>query len=136
MKFDSITFDPDKKDFTAILSNLDKKYGLLLLDFQEDEIEKATKLAYEICSWLELNDESARVFCASKLLSLKNETWLEGQEEPLTKEEFIERLELESILAFSDGSFSLYFDDNDIFWGHGVVVNVENSVLLDVNLAG
>lgn len=136
MKFDSIIFDPDKKDFVAILSNFAKKYSLLLLDFQENEIEKATKLAYEICSWLELNDESARVFCASKLLRLKNETWLEDQEQPFTKEKFIETLELRSIIAFSDGSFSLYFDDNDIFWGHSIVVDVENSVLLDANLAG
>lgn len=136
MKLDSITFDPGKKHFEAIISNLDKKYSLSLLDFQENEIEAATEFAYKICLWLELNDESARVFCASKLLRLKNETWLEDQEEPITQEAFIETLELEGITAFSDGSFSLYFDDNDIFWGHSIVVDVEDNVLIDANLAG
>ena len=83
-----------------------------------------------------MNDESARAFCASKLLRLKNETWLEDQEEPITRETFIETLELEGITAFSDGSFSLYFDENDIFWGHSIVVDVEDNVLIDANLAG
>lgn len=136
MKIDSITFDPDKSNFEAIISNLDKKYSLSLLDFQENEIEAATKFAYKICLWLELNDESARVFCASKLLPLKNETWLEDQEEPITEEEFIETLDLEGITAFSDESFSLYFDDNDMFWGHSIVVDVKDNVLIDANLAG
>ena len=136
MKLENLTFNRDKKDFVATLSDLDKEYGLSLLDFDENEVEKATKLASEICSWLESNKQSARVFCASTLLSLKNETWLEEGEAPMTNEKFVETIELDGILAFSDGSFSLYFDDNDIFWGHAIVVEVEEGKLLDATLAG
>jgi hypothetical protein len=136
MKLDNITFNRDKKNFVAVLSDSDKEYSLSLLDFEENEVEKATVLASEICSWLELNKQAARVFCASTLLSLKNETWLEEGEAPMTNEKFIETIELDGILAFSDGSFSLYFDDNDIFWGHSIVVEVEEGKLLDADLAG
>ena len=71
------------------------------------------------------------------MLSLKNETWLEEDEEPLTKERFAEIITLKSIAAYSDGSLTLYFDDNDIFWGHSIVVNVKkNHVLHDASIAG
>ena len=84
MKLENITFNRDKKDFVAILSDFDKEYSLSLLDFEENEVEKATEFASEICSWLELNKQAARVFCTSTLLSLKNESWLEEGEAPMT----------------------------------------------------
>ena len=137
MNVDRITFNSETENFEALISNGHKTYSISLYDFKESETNKASALVSDICSWLPSTYEIIRDFCASKLLSLKNETWLEEDEEPLTKERFAEIITLKSIAAYSDGSLTLYFDDNDIFWGHSIVVYVrKNHVLYDANIAG
>lgn len=137
MKIEKIFFDQTQKDFVAELADTDKTYSMTMCDFEESEIKKASVLADQICSWLESNESVARDFCAAKLLDLKNETWLEEGEEPLSQDKFRNTIALCSIIAFGDGSFTLYFDDNDIFWGHSIAVEIdENLVLQDAELAG
>ncbi len=60
----------------------------------------------------------------------KNETWIEDKdEEPLTPEQFKERMVLDSISIDSDGDVSFYHSDGDLFWGHCILVtmNSENN---------
>ena len=40
----------------------------------------------------------------------------------ITEESFAQRIELRTIAMDADGSFSAYFDDDDMFFGHCVVV--------------
>lgn len=64
---------------------------------------------------------AATGFAAEALLALYNESWAESEEALLTGDEFAARLRLISIhVAHDDGSFSLEFDDADMFGGHGV----------------
>ncbi|HEY4371812.1 MAG TPA: DUF2262 domain-containing protein [Burkholderiales bacterium] len=60
--------------------------------------------------------------CAADLLALKNDTWLGDDETAFTAETFKARLSLQSLTVESDGSFSFWFDDGDLFWGHAIVV--------------
>jgi len=137
MKIESFTSDDNLQDFQAEISGPVKIYKIVLSDFKESESDKASKLAWDICNWLNSSYETIREFCASKLLDLKNEIWLNGEEEPLNKNSFAETIELESIAAYSDGSFTLYFDDKDNFWGHAIVVDVDKDyVLVDAQIAG
>ena len=69
------------------------------------------------------NIETARKFAASQLLELKNKTWLEDGEEPITAEEFAERLVLSEVISMGD-IIEFWFDDDDIFWGHSVRVDM------------
>ena len=51
--------------------------------------------------------------------------WRESADEEvpeITEESFAQRIELTSIAMDPDGSFSAYFDDDDMFFGHCVVV--------------
>ena len=51
--------------------------------------------------------------------------WRESADEEvpeITEESFAQRIELRSIAMDADGSFSAYFDDDDMFFGHCVVV--------------
>jgi len=49
--------------------------------------------------------------------------WLENADEPeITGEEFAERIKIECIEMGDDGFFTAWFDDDDIFAGHSVVV--------------
>jgi len=40
----------------------------------------------------------------------------------ITEESFASWIELRSIVMDADGSFSAYFDDDDMFFGHCIVV--------------
>lgn len=56
------------------------------------------------------------------LLELKNDNWLDDDEEPLTEEQFMSRMRLAEISMDEDGSFSFWYDDGDLFFGHTIVV--------------
>jgi len=74
---------------------------------------------------------------ARRLLSLKNETWLEENEKPISKSQFISRIKLTNISFFSDLSAELYFDDGQLFWGHTIVIDITKSGRVeDANIAG
>jgi len=63
-------------------------------------------------------------FAVQELLPVKNENWLDEDEgeAPLTPQQFLRRMKLESIIANPDGSFEFWFDDGDLFLGHSIQV--------------
>ncbi len=72
-------------------------------------------------------DRRIRVYAAQELLTLANE-WADndGEDEdavPITKEQFMERMELESIQVQADGGFDFWFADGDLFYGHAIRVS-------------
>lgn len=69
-------------------------------------------------------DRDMRAFAARELTQLACE-WRESADEDvpqITEESFARRIDLNSIGMDPDGSFSAYFDDDDMFFGHCVVV--------------
>ena len=69
-------------------------------------------------------DRDMRASAARQLIELACE-WRESADEEvpeITEESFAQRIELTSIAMDPDGSFSAYFDDDDMFFGHCVVV--------------
>ncbi len=69
-------------------------------------------------------DRDMRAFAARELTQLASE-WRESADEDvpqITEESFARRIDLTSIAMDPDGSFSAYFDDDDLFFGHCVVV--------------
>ena len=69
-------------------------------------------------------DGDMRVSAARELTELACE-WRESADEDvpeITEESFARRIELRSIAMDTDGSFSAYFDDDDMFFGHCVTV--------------
>ena len=69
-------------------------------------------------------DRDMRAFAARELTELACD-WRESTDEDvpeITEESFAQRIELTSIAMEPDGSFSAYFDDDDMFFGHCVVV--------------
>lgn len=79
----------------------------------------------------------------SKMINLKNDVWLgedeeTGEDEPLmTVENFRKRISISSIVFYDDCSSSIYCNDDDIFWGHSIDINVDkNGNYKEANLAG
>lgn len=69
-------------------------------------------------------DRDMRAFAARELTELACD-WRESADEDvpeITEESFAQRIELTSIAMDPDGSFSAYFDDDDMFFGHCVTV--------------
>jgi len=67
-------------------------------------------------------DRDMRAFAARELTELACE-WRESADEEvpeISEESFAQRIELRTIAMDADGSFSAYFDDDDMFFGHCV----------------
>lgn len=67
----------------------------------------------------------AAEYAVSELLDLKNSTWLDDDERPITAEEFKARMRLESITVESDSSTTFWHDDGDLFYGHSIQVSID-----------
>lgn len=97
----------------------------------------AKKLVAEQESW----DKAMREFAAKKLTALAN-SWLAEDEETeaagqITEETFAKRITLSELTITSSGSFTAYYNDDDMFWGH--VVEIGGSLKKGItyaNLAG
>lgn len=91
------------------------------LTFDQDEdraetLQKAKDLLASAADW----DRRVREYAADELLASAND-WAEDEE--ITREQFMERMELESIEVRADGSFEFWFADGDMFYGHSIHVS-------------
>ena len=91
------------------------------LTFDKDEdraetLQKAKDLLAAAADW----DRRVREYAADELLASAND-WAEDEE--ITREQFMERMELESIEIRADGSFDFWFADGDMFYGHSIHVS-------------
>lgn len=102
---------------------------------EEDAMERAAGTARILMADQKIWDRRIREHAADELLQSANE-WAENSAEDETEEggptvsrkQFMERMELESIQTEEDGGFDFWFGDGDMFWGHSIHVtgNVED----------
>ena len=97
----------------------------LVFDAGEDRAEvlqRARTLLASAADW----DKRVRAYAADDLLASAN-NWAEQMEdeEPqeITREQFMDRMELESIEIRADGGFHFWFADGDMFYGHSIHVS-------------
>lgn len=86
----------------------------------EDTCNAARSMLSEMEKW----DQTMRVFSAKALTSLANE-WMENDDEntaPITEEIFAERISLLELTFSFEDSFTAYYEDDDMFWGHAIEV--------------
>jgi hypothetical protein len=67
-------------------------------------------------------EDSYRRSAAGDLLAVHNGSW--NDDEPIDEQEFIERMALESVTFYPDGSIELCYADGDLFWGHVILMSV------------
>ncbi|HST61981.1 MAG TPA: DUF2262 domain-containing protein [Longimicrobium sp.] len=88
----------------------------------EDELSAALEVARALwddeAGW----SERIQAYAVEQLLPMKNEGWLDDDEEPLTPAEFRARMRLEAIAVEADGSFTFWHNDGDLFWGHSIQI--------------
>jgi len=115
---------------------------LVNMDVDEDGAVTA-KNALETWKQLIANskewDDKARKFAAEVLTDNAND-WAQDENEnaeEITKEDFAKRLVISEVCVSTDGNFEIFYDDDDMFWGHVVIVsgNIETGIE-DADMAG
>ena len=87
-----------------------------------EKIDDAEKNAISILQNHKDWDEYVKEKICEELLKVKNESWLDEDEKPLTTKEFISKIYVESITINNTDEFQMCFNDGDIFWGHAITV--------------
>ena len=102
-------------------------FGISVDDINDKEtvdrlISEFKKFISEFDKW----DKRIREFAAKSLTDCAND-WLQDSLEDgepfieITEEKFAERMVLNSI-GFDENGFDVYYDDDDMFWGHCILV--------------
>ena len=126
-------FDPDLK---AILEEQKKPVtfweeglGTFTLNRQVDWFETELDwLGAEISLVFDQDENRADCVMNAKALLADAAGWSQDMDEDggaveITREQFVERMELESIEVRADGSFQFWFGDGDLFYGHSIWVS-------------
>lgn len=89
---------------------------------EENEIESVLKTGHALYRDKEQWLKGVCEFASDELLELKNDSWLDDNENTISKEEFIAALELCEIFFDTEGEFSFWFYDGELFFGHSIIV--------------
>ena len=84
----------------------------------ERALEASALLFQQSSQW----NSRIRELAVDELLPVKNGNWLEDDETELSREEFLARMLLEYIQVDESGVFVFSHDDDDMFWGHKIIV--------------
>ena len=119
----------------------------LYLDVDEDNGETCTQSlshAHTMFQAQEKFDRLMREYAAQNLLEDAN-NWIADDDEQsqlypngLSLEDFMKRIRLSELSIDSDGSISAFYDDDDIFWGHVIIVegSIPNLTFESAYIAG
>jgi hypothetical protein len=120
--FGALTFNRRGKRWETEAEWLGHEVRLTVSGDGED-LEEALRNAQKL--WEAQDSWSTRVkeYAVTELFELKNDDWLEEDEEEVTPEQFKARMRLESITMDADGEFEFWYADGDLFWGHSILVS-------------
>lgn len=107
-------------------------------EIAEDALETWSKLLENSADW----DKKAREYAAKELVDNANDWLYDGAEEDeevkeITEEDFARRMILSEVCISTEGDFDIYYDDDDMFWGHVIIVsgNIRDGIS-DAEIAG
>lgn len=75
---------------------------------------------------MQQKDQEFRQYAAEQLTELAND-WLQDEEdEEITEDMFVSRINLVELAMDYNGDYSLYYNDDDMFWGH--IIDIVGSI--------
>lgn len=105
-------------------------------DLNSDLDGFVTRLSRQ-AQWIIISRAQIEDNIIAELLELKNSTWLEEGQKPVTRAQFLKAIVLTGITFYSDDSFEMYFADGNLFWGHTILVSGSKDKGIDsVAIAG
>ncbi|WP_373543637.1 DUF2262 domain-containing protein [Chamaesiphon sp.] len=123
----TLRYEEEYECYKGQLKAQQSELSIQLLTDEDGAVASALKRATDFVKELDKHAQSARDYAVEGLLAIKNEIWIDDEdEEPLTPEQFKERMVLDSISIDSDGAVSFYHNDGDLFWGHCILVTMDS----------
>ena len=112
----------------------------VVLNIAPDRLDapaEAVDTARSVQQALQALCKNASHFAAQRLLAVKNESWLREAEKPMSADDFCKRISLSEVTVFGTGEIDLWFDDDDIFGGHTILVRATVDVgAFDASICG
>ena len=70
-------------------------------------------------------EQRISAYISEHLLELAND-WLDNDDQdPITADVFAKRITMGELAFRNDGTIEVYYDDDDIFWGHCIIANID-----------
>jgi hypothetical protein len=132
--FGSLTFNRSLAWWEAKVSWAKQSVTLHLSAETLADLDAVLVVAHSLWNDQAAWDTRVREYAVRYLLDLKNASWLDDEETPLSAEQFLNRIALESISVDAEGTFSFMYDDGDLFLGH--VIEVSGSLQTGPTHAG
>jgi hypothetical protein len=83
-----------------------------------DALATAKILMSDMGGWT----RKVNAFAAAKLLEMLNDGWLDEDEAPVTHEQFVERMQFDSLIVDRGGHFTFWHLDGGLFCGHYIQI--------------
>jgi hypothetical protein len=119
-EFGTFTLDRRTNHFLGTATWLGFPVRLDVLAEAAGDLEAGLRTAHSLCQSQIGWDKRVRDLIARELLPLKNDTWLAKDETRLTPDYFTQRITLDSISIWGEGSFDFWHNDGDMFGGHAI----------------
>ena len=119
----TLVFDRSAQCFVAQALWLDEPIDISVYPDDDGAATNALQTAQTLFGAMEVWTDRVNKCAVAELLENKNDNWLDEDEEPISGEEFIDQMQLESINVYPDGTFDFCLDDGDLFWGHTIQVS-------------
>lgn len=92
-----------------------------------DSADKAVEALSKLNENLSECDMQYRSYAAGQLTQLANE-WQQEEDdeaEEISEEIFAKRIKISEVTISSEGELTLYYNDDDMFWGHAIEILVD-----------
>lgn len=134
-----ITCEKDSGEWTATIRCGSRDVNVRIIP-DDQTFETTLRLAAEVVERLDELDKSAKRIAVADLRDTYNNGWNEYDEvqadgtlktvsnPQLSDAEFEKKLSLNAINVTGDQMIDLFYDDENMFWGHSVVVNSLNGL--------
>ena len=107
-----------------------KDVQLVIAAEDETKLTKGLRVAVELWENQVTWNQRIQDYAVQELLDLKNDSWLDEDQMPVSNDEFKSRMSLESITIYPDSKFVFWHRDGDLFWGHWIKIagDLENGL--------
>ncbi len=121
--FGTFTLDRRLQRHTAQTTWRGTPVALHLSAKEPDDLQNALKTAHTLWQSQDEWDQRIRHFAVVELLPLKNDVWLDEDEVEVHPDQFKDRMALETVKVYPDGSFEFWHNDGDLFFGHSIRID-------------
>jgi hypothetical protein len=90
----------------------------------------------DLLEWVTQHWDNIRAYSARQLLATKNDSWLKEGEPRATTETFVEALQPLVVRVGDYGEIVITLDVGTLFWGHSIVVEIDEGQLEAAYLEG